>query len=143
MAALPALPVVAPVTSASPWRKKGGKALDLGQKKTCGKETRQEWEQVRRCLPSLGWQEIPSPALTMGCHHDWVSKGSANTSTETACPAQGGAFQAGKAPGRRKEKARVSILALPQEFCMRPPSSGREVQLPGGRIGGKEVFCTS
>lgn len=75
---------------------KMGKVMDVGQKKTCGEETRQEWEQVRKGLPSSAWQEVPSPALMMGCHCDWVSRGSANTSTKTACPAQGRAFQSYK-----------------------------------------------
>ena len=54
-----------------------GKALDIiGQKTTFGKETRQkEWEQARKRLPSSAWQEVPSPALAMGCHRDWESSG--------------------------------------------------------------------
>lgn len=119
---LPALPVASPITLASPWRKGQGKTLDVGQKKTCGKENRQkEWEQARKHLPSTVWQEVPSPALTLGCHHDWVSRGSANISIETACLAQGEAFQSyksylGKHLGETGKKHACPSWRCPRSF---------------------------
>jgi len=41
-AGYPALAAAVPIISAIPWRKDQGKVLDVGQKKTCGKEMGQK-----------------------------------------------------------------------------------------------------
>lgn len=141
----------------------GGSSHHLGQpmekrseestrcwKKIFGKETGQkEWQQERKHLPSLSWQEVPGPALAVGCHSDGESREQHRNflpiSVRSISKLQ---IAPGKSTGKKQGKSRhlhpgpsQGVSCEAPQFRQRNATSSLEILRQ--RRGGQLVFSTS